>query len=61
MCTEYCLKVNRYHVSTQGVDERMINVHYCYVTAVKHEALDYQHHGRSEMFSRFPDSFLTQY
>ena len=27
MCIEYPFKVNMYHVSAQGVDERMINVH----------------------------------
>ena len=30
MCIEYHIKVNMYHVSAQGVDERMINVHYYY-------------------------------
>ena len=30
VCTEYCVEVNMYHVSAQGVDERMTNVHYCY-------------------------------
>ena len=30
MCIEYHIKVNMYHVSTQSVDERMINVHYYY-------------------------------
>ena len=25
---EYCIEVNMYHVSAQGVDESMINVHY---------------------------------
>ena len=30
MCLEYHIQVNMYHVSTQGVDERMINVHYYY-------------------------------
>ena len=29
VCIEY-IQVNMYHVSTQGVDERMINVHYYY-------------------------------
>ena len=29
MCIEY-IYVNMYHVSAQGVDERMINVHYYY-------------------------------
>ena len=29
MCIEY-IYVNMYHVSTQGIDERMINVHYYY-------------------------------
>ena len=28
MCIEYHIYVNVYHVSAQGVDERMINVHY---------------------------------
>ena len=28
VCIEYHIWVNRYHVSTQGIDERMINVHY---------------------------------
>ena len=27
MCIEYHIWVNMYHVSAQGVDERMINVH----------------------------------
>ena len=30
VCIEYCIEVNMYHVSAQGVDERMINVHYYY-------------------------------
>ena len=30
MCIEYHIYVNMYHVSDQGVDERMINVHYYY-------------------------------
>ena len=30
MCIEYHIYVNMYHVSAQGVDERMINVHYYY-------------------------------
>ena len=30
MCIEYHMWVNMYHVSAQGVDERMINVHYYY-------------------------------
>ena len=30
MCIEYCIYVNMYHVSAQGVDECMINVHYYY-------------------------------
>ena len=30
MCIEYHILVNMYHVSTQCVDERMINVHYYY-------------------------------
>ena len=29
MCIEYHIQVNMYHVSAQGVDERMINV-LCY-------------------------------
>ena len=28
MCIEYRIEVNLYHVSAQGIDERMINVHY---------------------------------
>ena len=28
MSIEYHIQVNMYHVSTQGVDEHMINVHY---------------------------------
>ena len=30
MCIEYCVWVNMYHVSAQGVDECMINVRYYY-------------------------------
>ena len=30
MCIEYRIYVNMYHVSAQGVDERMINIHYYY-------------------------------
>ena len=30
MCIEYHIQVNMCHVSAQGVDEHMINVHYCY-------------------------------
>ena len=30
MCIEYHIDVNMYHVSVQGVDERMKNVHYYY-------------------------------
>ena len=30
MCIEYHTQVNMYHVSAQGVDKRMINVHYYY-------------------------------
>ena len=30
MCTEYCILVKLYHVSAQGIDECMINVHYYY-------------------------------
>ena len=30
MCIEYHILVNMYHVSAQGVDERMINVLYYY-------------------------------
>ena len=28
VCTKYCIWVNMYDVNAQGVDERMINVHY---------------------------------
>ena len=32
MCMEYHIQVNMYHVSAQGIDEYMINVHdYYYV------------------------------
>ena len=31
MCIEYHMWVNMYHVSAQGVDERMTNVHYYYL------------------------------
>ena len=31
LCIEYHIEVNMYHVRAQGVDERMINVHYYYV------------------------------
>ena len=30
VCIEYCISVNMYDVSAQGIDERMINVHYYY-------------------------------
>ena len=30
MCIEYHIQVNVYHVSAQGFDECMINVHYYY-------------------------------
>ena len=30
MCIQYNISVNMYHVNAQGVDERMINVHYYY-------------------------------
>ena len=30
MCIEYHILVNMYHVSAQGVDQRMINVLYYY-------------------------------
>ena len=32
MCIEYHIQINMYHVSAQGVDERMTNVHYQYGT-----------------------------
>ena len=28
MCIEYCVQVNVYYMSAQGVDECMINAHY---------------------------------
>ena len=31
MCIEYNIQVNMYHVSAQGIDECMINVHYYYL------------------------------
>ena len=30
VCIDYPISVNMYHVSAQGIDERMINVHYYY-------------------------------
>ena len=30
VCIDYDIQVYMYHVSTQGIDERMINVHYYY-------------------------------
>ena len=30
VCIEYCIQVNMYHVSVQGIDERRINAHYYY-------------------------------
>ena len=30
MCIEYHILVNMYHVSAQGIDECMLNVHYYY-------------------------------
>ena len=35
MCIEYHIWVNMYHVSAQGIDERMINVHYYYYYLAK--------------------------
>ena len=35
MCIEYHVWVNMCHVSVQGVDERMINVHYYYYSREK--------------------------
>ena len=29
MCIEYCIQVNMSDVSIQGVEERMIDAHYC--------------------------------
>ena len=33
MCIEYHIQVNMYHVSAQGIDEHMINLHYYYETS----------------------------
>ena len=30
VCIEYCIQVNMYHVSVQGIDKHVINVHYYY-------------------------------
>ena len=38
VCIEYHVWVNMYHVSTQGVDERVINVHYYLSTQSKHKS-----------------------
>ena len=35
MCIKYHIQVNMYHVSAQGVDERMINVHYYYYKSAR--------------------------
>ena len=35
MCIEYHIGINMYDVSTQGIDERMINVHYDYYYYLK--------------------------
>ena len=32
MCIEYHIQVNMYYVSTHGVDERAINLHYYYLS-----------------------------
>ena len=34
MCIEYHVEVNMYYVSAQGVDERVINVHYYYYLCI---------------------------
>ena len=39
MCIKYYIKVNMYHVSVQGVDERMINVHYYYYYNVTNDLI----------------------
>ena len=36
MCTEYHIYVNMYHVSAQGVEERMINVHIIIIIIIMH-------------------------
>ena len=38
MCTEYIYVNNMYHVSTQGIDEHKINVHYYYYTVSNNTA-----------------------
>ena len=40
---EYCILVNMYYVSAQGVDERMINVHYYYYYCGVHMICKYFH------------------
>ena len=42
MCIEYHIQVYMYHVtvSAQGVDERMINVHYYYYYYIKADIYD---------------------
>ena len=35
MYIEYHIWVNMYRVSAQGVDERMVNVHYFYISFIK--------------------------
>ena len=39
MCIKYYIKVNMYHVSVQGVDESMINVHYYYYYNVTNDLI----------------------
>ena len=63
MCTEYCISVNKSHVSTLGIDERMINVHYYYYYYTSARSLTYWSSGLlllySFQFQHFedPDTF----
>ena len=47
MCIEYHIWVNMYDVSAQGVDERMINVHYYYYIKL----LQFSSHGHSQLYN----------
>ena len=57
MCIEYHIQVNMYHVSAQGVDERMINVHlsyyhyYYYYRPVRHRPLLWKQNEKTDQGS----------
>ena len=51
MCIEYHIQVNMYHVSAQGVDERMINVHYYYLGKCTHQCDETQENNSAQALS----------